>query len=89
MELIPAAAYREPILRHGGRANWIALMDPDAVQHVLIRHETHPKSRMLLRPVQPRRGGNLAVTEGQGWRRQRKALAPAFTRQALAPTGAR
>lgn len=87
LELIPAEAYRAPFVFHDGPSPWLYVTEPAAVQHVLTEHEAYPKSAMLLRLMQPRRGSNLAVTSGADWRRQRKALAPAFTPQALAAMG--
>ena len=89
LELIPAAAYRTPILRGEGRARWIMLMDPTALQHVLLTREAdYPKSAILLRLITPRQGTNLIISTGEDWHRQRAAVAPAFTPRALATTSA-
>lgn len=86
LELIPAPAYREPVLAGGGpRRGWIMLMDPDAIETVLrTREADFPKSPILKRLMTPREGGNLIVAEGADWRRQRRALSPAFAPRALA-----
>ncbi len=84
LELIPQAAYREPVLSGGKGPGWIMLMDPPAIETVLKDRETDfPKSAILKRLMTPREGGNLIVAEGHDWRRQRRALSPAFVPRAL------
>lgn len=84
LELIPAEAYRAPVLAGGRGPGWIMLMDPPAIETVLREREADfPKSAVLKRLMTPREGGNLIVSEGQAWRRQRRALSPAFAPRAL------
>ncbi len=85
LELIPEAAYREPILRGGKRPGWIMLTDPDALQRVLKDNEpNYPKSQILIRLMTPREGSNLIISDGEDWRRQRKMMSPVFAARALA-----
>jgi len=87
LELIPAAAYREPVLRGGRGKGWILLCDPDAIERVLkTREPAYPKSAVTRRLMQPRRGQNLITADPATWRWQRRAMAPIFAPRALAGT---
>lgn len=84
LELIPAAAYRQPALVDKRRGRWIMLMDPPAIDRVLRTDvNNYPKSAVLLRLMTPREGTNLIVTEGETWHRQRRALSAPFRPKAL------
>jgi len=85
LELIPAAAYREPVLSGGRGAGWIMLCEPEAVERVLkTREPAYPKSAVTLRLMSPRRGDNIITTGRETWRWQRRAMAPVFAPRALA-----
>jgi len=85
LELIPEAAFSEPVLSGGSRRGWIMLMQPDALERVFKTNEqNYPKSAVLKRLMQPREGGNLIVAEGDAWRRQRRMMSPVFAARALA-----
>ncbi len=85
LELIPEEAYRQPVLSGGKGPGWIMLMEPDGIARVLKDAEAdYPKSAVLKRLMRPRRGSNLIIAEGAEWRRQRRAIAPAFAHRALA-----
>jgi cytochrome P450 len=53
---------------------------PDAIRHIMITHAEDyvrlPLGRRVLGPIV---GRGLLVSEGETWRRQRRAMAPAFT----------
>jgi cytochrome P450 len=53
---------------------------PDAIRHIMITHADDyvrlPFGRRVLGPIV---GRGLLVSEGETWRRQRRAMAPAFT----------
>lgn len=84
LELIPAAAYRDPALVDTRRGRWIMLMDPPAIDRVMRTNiDSYPKSAILLRLMTPREGTNLIVTEGETWQRQRRALSAPFRPRAL------
>ncbi|MEM8571583.1 MAG: cytochrome P450 [Pseudomonadota bacterium] len=84
LELIPASAYEQPYLKGKGRSRWIMLMDPDALQHVLLtKEDDYPKSAVLRRIMTPREGSNLIISTGEDWHRQRRAMSPAFTPRAI------
>ena len=84
LELIPEAAYHEPVLSGGKRPGWVMIADPPAMERVLKdRVEAYPKNAILKRLMQPRRGENLIVAEGESARRQRRTFAPVFAARAL------
>ncbi|MGF1551563.1 MAG: cytochrome P450 [Paracoccaceae bacterium] len=84
LELIPEAAYREPVLTGGRNPGWIMVMDPPALERVFKRAEAYPKSRILKRLMRPRRGENLVIAEGAAWRWRRRAMAGPFAPAAVA-----
>ena len=84
IEVIPAHAYREPIVAGGRGAGWIMVMDPPWLEHILrTREPMYPKSTATLRILKPREGDNLMTADRATWRWQRRALAPAFQGRAL------
>ncbi|MGF1658253.1 MAG: cytochrome P450 [Rubrimonas sp.] len=84
LELIPAPAYREPILSGGGMiglgaSRWMMIMAPEWVEHVLkTRARDYPRSDITRRVLKPREGDSLLTAEWEGWRWQRRAMAPMF-----------
>jgi cytochrome P450 len=78
-------AYTDSIVprRIFGR-NTFTLSDPDAIRHVLIDNEAnYARTSASVRILRPVLGDGLLISEGQMWRRQRRALAPAFTPKAV------
>jgi cytochrome P450 len=77
----PSRCLDEPVvnLRVLGRPLVLA-SSPDAIRHIMITHAEHyvrlPLGRRVLGPIV---GRGLLVSEGETWRRQRRAMAPAFT----------
>jgi cytochrome P450 len=79
LELVPEAAYREPILSGRGRPGWHMVMEPSLLEHVLkTREDVYPRSDVTRRIFRPTRGENILVSYGKDWRRQHKAVVPSF-----------
>ena len=58
----------------------LVVSDPAGVKHVLgVQAARYQRPFQMRRLLQPIVGEGLLLTEGEVWRRQRKALAPAFT----------
>ncbi len=77
----PPRCLDEPVvrLRAVGRSLVLATA-PDAIRHIMITHGEDyvrlPLGRRVLGPIV---GRGLLVSEGETWREQRRAMAPAFT----------
>ncbi len=74
-------AYEEEVVRRRifGRSSFI-LNSPELIRHVLVeKHEAYGRTAATIRVLHPLVGAGLLLSEGQDWRRQRRALAPAFT----------
>jgi cytochrome P450 len=77
----PSRCLDEPVvnLRLAGR-HLVLAASPDAIRHIMITHAEDyvrlPVGRRVLGPIV---GRGLLVSEGETWRRQRRAMAPAFT----------
>jgi cytochrome P450 len=77
----PPRCLDEPVvkLRAAGR-HLVLAASPDAIRHIMITHADDyvrlPFGRRVLGPIV---GRGLLVSEGETWRRQRRAMAPAFT----------
>jgi cytochrome P450 len=77
----PTRCLDEPVvtLRAAGRSLVLATA-PDAIRHIMITHGEDyvrlPLGRRVLGPIV---GRGLLVSEGETWREQRRAMAPAFT----------
>jgi cytochrome P450 len=78
--IIPARALDLPVLSgRTGPQRWHMLMDPPAIRRVLLeRVEEYPKSEATKSILRPAIGESLFVAEGDHWRWQRRAAAPAF-----------
>jgi cytochrome P450 len=90
LEIIPAIAYRQPIVsgRMGG-ARWHMVQDPAALRRIYLENVgNYPKSGVMLRMLRPAVGDSLFTSEGASWRWQRRSVAPVFAQRnvvALAP----
>ncbi len=77
----PSRCFDEPVVRLPipGRS-LVIVGSPDGARHVLQASAGHyrrlPAGRRVLQPIA---GRGLLVSEGETWRRQRRAMAPAFT----------
>jgi len=80
-QAFPSRCLDEPVvtLRALGRSLVLANA-PDAIRHIMITqsedYERLPLGRRVLGPIV---GEGLLVSEGETWREQRRAMAPAFT----------
>jgi cytochrome P450 len=88
--IIPERALELPILSgRTGPQRWHMVMEPKAIRQVLLeRVEAYPKSEATKSILRPAIGESLFVAEGDHWRWQRRAAAPAFAARnidALAP----
>ncbi|MCV2870592.1 cytochrome P450 [Defluviimonas sp. WL0002] len=87
--LIPEIATRQPIVSGRTGKRWHMVMDPEANRHILKDAlDDYPKSDVTKLILAPAIGQSLFIAEGQHWRWQRRAAAPAFSVrnvQALAP----
>jgi cytochrome P450 len=89
LEIIPALAYRQPIVSGEMLARWHMLADPAGYRRVMSDNlVNYPKSEIMRRMLRPAIGDSLFNAEGPDWRWQRRAVTPVFTHRnvvALAP----
>ena len=83
----PSRCLEEPVIRLRLPLAGLSLVlasAPDAMRHVLQTDAASfgrlPAGKRILRPIV---GRGLLVSEGEAWRRQRRAMAPAFTPRAV------
>jgi cytochrome P450 len=87
IEAWPAEIYRQPIFtsRFVGR-DVVFVMAPDLVRDVLVTSsERFDKGDLSRRALRPALGDALLTAEGDHWRWQRRAAAPTFRPDAMAP----
>ncbi len=89
LEIIPALAYRQPIVSGEMLVRWHMLADPAGMKHVMLDNlANYPKSEIMRRMLRPAIGESLFNADGVDWKWQRQAVAPVFTHRnvvALAP----
>lgn len=89
LEIIPALAYRQPIVSGKMLVRWHMLADPGGLKRVLLDNlANYPKSEIMRRMLRPAIGDSLFNAEGAEWKWQRQAVAPIFAHRnvvALAP----
>jgi cytochrome P450 len=89
LEIIPALAYRQPIVSGEMLIHWHMLADPGGLKRVLLDNlKNYPKSEIMRRMLRPAIGESLFNADGAEWKWQRQAVAPIFTHRnvvALAP----
>jgi cytochrome P450 len=81
LRVLPRACYEAPItIAETPRRQLVWITDPALVETVLLEEaERYPKAPEIEdRIFGPALGHGLLTAEGQAWRRQRKAAAPAF-----------
>src|SRR5579871_454713 len=62
----------------------VVVSDPAAIQRVLLENAgNYRKDDFLLRILSPALSNGLLTVDGEQWRRQRRAVAPMFTRRAI------
>ena len=78
----PPRCMDEPVvtLKTAGRRRVVLATSPDAIRHIMITHgEDYVRLPFARRVLSPIAGRGLIVSEGETWREQRRAMAPAFT----------
>ena len=89
LEIIPALAYRQPIVSGEMLLRWHMLADPGGYRRVMNDNlANYPKSEVMRRMLRPAIGDSLFNADGADWKWQRQAVAPVFTHRnvvALAP----
>jgi cytochrome P450 len=80
LELWPAYYYRElRVHRRLLGCDYFLFNDPAEIDQLLMRHvEQYQRGQTARRLLQPIVGRGLLLAEGDEWRRQRRAVAPAF-----------
>jgi len=81
----PEEAFVEDVVvqRFFGR-NHLLLQSPEAIRHVLIENpENYRRSPPAIRVLRPMFGRGLFLSNGEEWRQQRRAVAPAFAPRTL------
>lgn len=57
--------------------------DPEFIEHVLVTRRDHYRKGLVLQWLDGIFGNSILVSEGAHWRKQRRLMAPSFTRRAL------
>ncbi|MCU4655061.1 cytochrome P450 [Roseibacterium sp. SDUM158016] len=85
LEIIPRRALFQPVLSgRTGPQRWHMLMDPAGIRRVLLEAvEDYPKSVATRAVLKPAIGDSLFLAEGEEWRWQRRAAAPAFSARSV------
>ncbi len=80
LEIIPALAYRQPIVSGEMLMRWHMLADPAGMKRVMVDNlSNYPKSEIMRRMLRPAIGDSLFNADGADWKWQRQAVAPVFT----------
>lgn len=89
LELIPALAYRQPIVSGRLGTRWHMVQDPQSLRRIFLDNvANYPKAEIMIRMLRPAVGNSLFTSEGDAWRWQRRTVAPVFSQRnvaALAP----
>ena len=84
LELIPEAAYHEPIVVAPGPPRMAFICGPDAVKAILLDRPTEfPKGSVQVEVLRPIFGDAMISSEGRDWRWQRGVAAPLFRHDEL------
>ena len=82
--VIPASILSEPAVQLPGRGTPLVVSDPDLVREVLNDKDGRFTRYHTMRRLMRRSWGKgLAAADGEDWKRQRRAAAPAFTPSAV------
>jgi cytochrome P450 len=85
LEIIPALAYRQPIVSGEMMIRWHMLADPAGMKRVMLDNlANYPKSEIMRRMLRPAIGESLFNADGAEWKWQRQAVAPVFTHRNVA-----
>ncbi|HEX3431591.1 MAG TPA: cytochrome P450 [Rhizomicrobium sp.] len=85
LEAWTAEHFEQPIVRDRLAFMSAAVVsEPQAIQRVLLENaQNYRKDDFLLRILSPALSNGLLTVDGEQWRRQRRAVAPMFTRRAI------
>jgi cytochrome P450 len=80
-EAFPRRCLSEPVVKLATPINPVVIMSaPDSIRHVMLEHHEDygrlPVGKRVLRAIA---GNGLLLSEGDQWKAQRRAMAPAFT----------
>lgn len=80
LSIIPEIATRQPMVSGRTGKRWHMVMDPGAIRRILLEElDNYPKSLVTKNLLRPAVGESLFIAEGDHWRWQRRAAAPAFS----------
>jgi cytochrome P450 len=81
LDLLPAGAYRNPVMELGFSRRSIALFNEPALVREILEDDgsVFPKSDLMVGALDPLIGRSIFVTDGEVWARQRAMIDPAFT----------
>jgi cytochrome P450 len=89
LELIPEAAYREPVVIAPGPPRLAFFTGLEAVKTLLLsQHADFPKGRLQVDVLKPIFGNAMISAEAEEWRWQRAVAAPLFRHEELLGYGA-
>jgi cytochrome P450 len=75
----PEAFEEEVVLRAFMGRQQFVVSRPEAIRHILVDNtDNYIRSRVTIRILEPLLGHGLFIAAGDEWRRQRRAVAPAF-----------
>ncbi|MBU2999443.1 cytochrome P450 [Roseovarius nubinhibens] len=80
LSIIPEIATKQPMVSGRTGKRWHMVMDPSAIRRILLEElDNYPKSLVTKNLLRPAVGESLFIAEGDHWRWQRRAAAPAFS----------
>lgn len=80
LSIIPEIATKQPMVSGRTGKRWHMVMDPGAIRRILLEElDNYPKSLVTKNLLRPAVGESLFIAEGDHWRWQRRAAAPAFS----------
>ncbi len=88
LEIIPDLATRQPMVSGRMIRRWHMVMDPAALQRVLLeRPSRYPKAEAVKNVLGPVIGESLFLAEGHNWLWQKRAASPVFSRKNISALG--
>jgi cytochrome P450 len=82
LEIIPGLSYVQPMVSGQLGSRWHMVQDPGALRRIFLDNvDNYPKSEIMLRMLRPAVGDSLFTSQGDIWRRQRRAVAPVFAQR--------
>lgn len=80
LQIWPEPAYEQDALQQSFFGlNWTLLNHPDAIHHVLVDNPgNYCRTAASIRVLRPIVGNGLLLSEGDSWKHQRRAIAPAL-----------